>query len=154
MAFKLFAVTVILSSVILRTVKSNGHHAHSFQHFHGPVIGENQEVTWKDKHGHHHHDYVAHPHYEFSYGVEDHHTGDYHGQKEHRDAFNCAAGPIKKKIERGRIEEETKKIKKKKIKKRKKRRKEKRNKKRKRKRNSRAERKAELMVGYVLSRED
>ncbi|XP_046836714.1 cuticle protein 7-like isoform X2 [Vespa crabro] len=85
MAFKLFAVTVILSSVILRTVKSNGHHAHSFQHFHGPVIGENQEVTWKDKHGHIHHDYVAHPHYEFSYGVEDHHTGDYHGQKEHRD---------------------------------------------------------------------
>ncbi|KAF7380815.1 cuticle protein 7-like [Vespula maculifrons] len=86
MAFeKLLAITVIVSTVILRTVKSDGHHAHSFQHFHGPVIGENQEVTWKDKHGHHHHDYVAHPHYEFSYGVEDHHTGDYHGQKEHRD---------------------------------------------------------------------
>nr|XP_050867385.1 cuticle protein 7-like isoform X1 [Vespula vulgaris] len=82
---RLLAITVIVSTVILRTVKSDGHHAHSFQHFHGPVIGENQEVTWKDKHGHHHHDYVAHPHYEFSYGVEDHHTGDYHGQKEHRD---------------------------------------------------------------------
>lgn len=38
-----------------------------------------------DKHGHHHIDYVARPKYEFAYGVEDHHTGDYHGQKEHRD---------------------------------------------------------------------
>lgn len=62
-----------------------GSHAHSFQHFHGPVIGDAQEVSWKDKHGHQHHDYVAQPHYDFSYGVEDHHTGDYHGQKEQRD---------------------------------------------------------------------
>lgn len=30
-------------------------------------------------------DYVAHPKYEFSYGVEDHRTGDFHGQKERRD---------------------------------------------------------------------
>ncbi|XP_043288668.1 cuticle protein 19-like [Venturia canescens] len=61
------------------------HHAHSFQHFHGPVSGHHQEVTWKDKHGHHHHDYKAHPDYKFHYGVEDHHTKDFHGQKEHRD---------------------------------------------------------------------
>lgn len=30
-------------------------------------------------------DYVAHPKYEFAYGIEDHHTGDFHGQKEVRD---------------------------------------------------------------------
>ncbi|XP_043500830.1 cuticle protein 7-like [Polistes fuscatus] len=82
-AFKLLGIILILCTVIPRNAKSAGH-AHSFQHFHGPVIGDSHEVTWKDKHGHHDHDYVAHPHYEFSYGVEDHHTGDYHGQKEHR----------------------------------------------------------------------
>ncbi|XP_034951321.1 cuticle protein 7-like [Chelonus insularis] len=79
----------LLISVFLLTfgiiyIKADGH-AHSFQHNHGPVIGDHQEVTWTDKHGHHHHDYVAHPHYEYAYGVKDDHTGDYHGQKEHRD---------------------------------------------------------------------
>lgn len=63
-------------------------HAHSFAHFHGPVEGHHHEISLHDKHGHHHVDYVAHPKYEFSYGVEDHHTGDYHGQKEHRDGKN------------------------------------------------------------------
>lgn len=61
------------------------HHAHSFSHFHGPVVGPHHEISHHDKHGHHHIDYVAHPKYEFSYGVEDHHTGDFHGQKEYRD---------------------------------------------------------------------
>lgn len=61
------------------------YHAHSFQHYHGPVEGPHHQITWSDKHGHHYHDYVAHPSYKFSYGVEDHHTKDYHGQKEHRD---------------------------------------------------------------------
>ncbi|KAL7298980.1 hypothetical protein TKK_0008078 [Trichogramma kaykai] len=61
-------------------------HAHSFAHFHGPVEGHHHEITIPDKHGHHHTvDYVAHPKYKFAYGVEDHHTGDFHGQKEHRD---------------------------------------------------------------------
>jgi hypothetical protein len=59
--------------------------AHSFQHFHGPVDGDDKEVTWVDKHGKHHQDYAAPAHYEFAYGVQDRHTGDYHGQKEHRD---------------------------------------------------------------------
>ncbi|XP_031364602.1 adult-specific cuticular protein ACP-22-like, partial [Apis dorsata] len=63
-----------------------GHgHAHSFHHFSGPVVGHHEEITWKDKHGHLHHDYRAHPKYKFAYGVEDKHTKDYHGQKEHRD---------------------------------------------------------------------
>nr|XP_012152398.1 PREDICTED: LOW QUALITY PROTEIN: pro-resilin-like [Megachile rotundata] len=78
-------VSILLLSILFDSKVSGNGHAHSFQHFHGPVTGEGQEVSWKDKHGHHDHDYVAHPHYEFSYGVEDHHTGDYHGQKEHRD---------------------------------------------------------------------
>ncbi|XP_012227040.1 adult-specific cuticular protein ACP-22-like [Linepithema humile] len=73
-----------LSTLLLINATPDGH-AHSFQHFHGPVAGKEREVTWDDDHGHHHEDYVAHPHYAFSYGVEDHHTGDYHGQKEHRD---------------------------------------------------------------------
>ncbi|KAK2585685.1 hypothetical protein KPH14_010300 [Odynerus spinipes] len=91
MAFKLLAIALIVSSAMLKSARSDGHgNAHSFQHFHGPVVGENQEVTWKDKHGHQHSDYVAHPQYEFSYGVEDHHTGDYHGQKEHRDGKEVA----------------------------------------------------------------
>lgn len=60
-------------------------HAHSFAHFHGPVEGPGHEIVVHNKHGHHQVDYVAHPKYEFAYGVEDHHTGDYHGQKEHRD---------------------------------------------------------------------
>lgn len=60
-------------------------HAHSFAHFHGPVEGPGHEVVVHDKHGHRQVDYVAHPKYEFAYGVEDHHTGDYHGHKEHRD---------------------------------------------------------------------
>ncbi|XP_017756838.1 PREDICTED: cuticle protein 7-like [Eufriesea mexicana] len=84
MAFKFIASILVLSVLFEWKVEANGH-AHSFQHFHGPVVGHAREVTWDDKHGHHDHDYVAHPHYEFSYGVEDHHTGDYHGQKEHRD---------------------------------------------------------------------
>lgn len=60
------------------------HHAHSYANFHGPVHGPDHEVSVHSKHGHHV-DYVAHPKYEFHYGVEDHHTGDFHGQKEHRD---------------------------------------------------------------------
>lgn len=80
----------VLSSVVLALVAFQSGlagHAHSFAHFHGPVEGPGHEVTVHDKHqhGHHHVDYVAHPKYDFSYGVEDHHTGDYHGQKEHRD---------------------------------------------------------------------
>ncbi|XP_046486390.1 cuticle protein-like [Neodiprion pinetum] len=75
-------------------------HATSFTHFHGPVEGPVYEVKVPhvpehDEHAHlhgqHHQDhgytldYVAQPKYEFSYGVEDHHTGDIHGQKESRD---------------------------------------------------------------------
>ncbi|CAG4977158.1 unnamed protein product [Colias eurytheme] len=53
--------------------------AHSSQHFikhdgHPEVV-----------HGHHgHHDYHTHPHYEFDYKVEDHHTGDMKHQHEDR----------------------------------------------------------------------
>lgn len=83
--------------------------ASSFMHFHGPVEGPEFEVKvpyvvhHTSEHGHLHGeeghdrddehdlehgytvDYVAHPKYQFSYGVEDHHTGDFHGQKETRD---------------------------------------------------------------------
>ncbi|XP_068085634.1 uncharacterized protein [Anabrus simplex] len=38
--------------------------------------------------GHGYIDYVAHPRYEFAYGVTDHHTGDKHGQKESRDGHH------------------------------------------------------------------
>ncbi|XP_043288059.1 histidine-rich glycoprotein-like [Venturia canescens] len=87
--------------------------ASSFMHFHGPVEGpefevkvpyiiphssehnhlvhgeghESTEEAGSDHDFHHGYtlDYVAHPKYKFSYGVEDHHTGDFHGQKETRD---------------------------------------------------------------------
>ncbi|KAK0081494.1 hypothetical protein PV326_007650 [Microctonus aethiopoides] len=82
--------------------------ASSYMHFHGPVEGPefevkvpyviahhtehnhligNHEDHEQDEHITHGYtlDYVAHPKYEFSYGVEDHHTGDFHGQKEVRD---------------------------------------------------------------------
>lgn len=48
-------------------------------------MGHHDEITWKDKHGDHYHDYRAHPKYKFSYGVVDHHTKDHHDQSEHRD---------------------------------------------------------------------
>ncbi|XP_018051045.1 PREDICTED: uncharacterized protein LOC108688981 [Atta colombica] len=73
----------MFSSLLLIDAKPEGH-AHSFQHFLGPVTGTEHEVSWNDDNGSHE-DYVAQPHYAFSYGVEDYHTGDYHGQKEHRD---------------------------------------------------------------------
>ncbi|XP_012286957.1 cuticle protein 7 [Orussus abietinus] len=75
---------LVVVAVMAKSITAE-HHAHSFQHFHGPVEGHHQEVSWVDKHGHHHHDYVAKPHYKFSYGVEDHHTKDMHGHKEHHD---------------------------------------------------------------------
>ncbi|XP_066585100.1 cuticle protein 7-like [Prorops nasuta] len=84
MAFKEFSLLLVLLFSWMKGSKAEGH-AHSFQHFEGPVIGEAEKITWTDKHGHEDYDYVAHPHYEFAYGIEDHHTGDYHGQKEHRD---------------------------------------------------------------------
>ncbi|XP_015601017.1 cuticle protein 19-like [Cephus cinctus] len=87
MAFKLVAVLFLIGA-IARSGMS--HKAYSYQHHHGPVVGPAHEVQFVDKHGHHHVDYVAHPHYEFAYGVEDHHTGDFHGQKEHRDGKNVA----------------------------------------------------------------
>ncbi|XP_077271041.1 uncharacterized protein LOC143902207 [Temnothorax americanus] len=77
-------VLLVLSTLLLIDAKPEGH-AHSFANFHGPVTGHVHEVTWDDDDGHYHEDYVAHPHYAFSYGVKDPHTGDYHGQKEHRD---------------------------------------------------------------------
>lgn len=75
--------TLLILGVLAKSAIA--HKAHSFQHYHGPVEGEGVEVVWKDKHGHEHVDYKAHPKYEFAYGVEDHHTKDFHGQKEHRD---------------------------------------------------------------------
>ncbi|XP_017880978.1 cuticle protein 7-like [Ceratina calcarata] len=84
--FTVFALVAIAFTAARPKPSHEGHgHAHSFHHFHGPVEGHHQEITWKDKHGHHHHDYVAHPKYKFAYGVDDKHTKDYHGQKEHRD---------------------------------------------------------------------
>lgn len=89
---------VILTVVALGRIEQGaaGHHAHSFAHFYGPVEGPGHEVVTHDKHGHHNVDYVAHPKYEFAYGVEDHHTGDYHSQKEHRNGNNCFKGCITK----------------------------------------------------------
>lgn len=78
-------LSVLAFSILLPADAKPDGYAHSFQHFHGPVMGDEHEVTWMDSHGDHHEDYVARPRYTFSYGVEDHHTGDYHGQKEQRD---------------------------------------------------------------------
>nr|QGT33386.1 cuticular protein 33 [Microplitis mediator] len=78
-------VLLVAVSVLVGFQEVTAGHAHSFAHFHGPVEGPGHEVTVHDKHGHHHVDYVAHPKYKFAYGVQDHHTGDYHGHKEHRD---------------------------------------------------------------------
>lgn len=88
-------------------LESHDHHhvsvASSYMHFQGPVQGPEYEVKVPhvpvDHHGEHNYlthyehrphdgytvDYVAKPKYEFSYGVEDHHTGDFHGQKESSD---------------------------------------------------------------------
>ncbi|KAL0131480.1 hypothetical protein PUN28_002779 [Cardiocondyla obscurior] len=84
MTSEIIPFILILSVVLLIDAEPEGH-AHSFQHFHGPVMGDEHEVNWGDDDDHHHEDYVGQPHYAFSYGVEDHHTGDYHGQKEYMD---------------------------------------------------------------------
>ncbi|EZA57093.1 hypothetical protein DMN91_007605 [Ooceraea biroi] len=81
-------VPLLAVSALVAVQSGLAGHAHSFAHFHGPVEGPGHEAVVHDKHGHHQVDYVAHPKYEFAYGVEDHHTGDYHGQKEHRDGKN------------------------------------------------------------------
>lgn len=78
-------VMLVAGSLAVMSCKAAPHKAHSFQHFHGPVEGDGVKETWKDEHGHEDVDYKAHPKYEFSYGVKDHHTKDFHGQKEHRD---------------------------------------------------------------------
>ncbi|KYN38549.1 Cuticle protein 19 [Trachymyrmex septentrionalis] len=79
-------LALLLAVLALAAIQSGiAGHAHSFAHFHGPVVGPGHELIVHDKHGHHHVDYIAHPKYKFAYGVEDHHTSDYHGQKEHRD---------------------------------------------------------------------
>ncbi|XP_044011215.1 uncharacterized protein LOC122854533 [Aphidius gifuensis] len=83
-------VMLVVGSLAVVWCKAAPHKAHSFQHFHGPVEGDGVEETWKDKHGHEDVDYKAHPKYEFSYGVKDHHTKDFHGQKEHRDGKDVA----------------------------------------------------------------
>ncbi|XP_015439483.1 PREDICTED: adult-specific cuticular protein ACP-20-like [Dufourea novaeangliae] len=88
MAIRAALISAVL--VVAAVQSGSAGHAHSFAHFHGPVEGPGQEVSIHGKHGHHHIDYVAHPKYEFSYGVDDHHTGDHHGQKEHRDGKNVA----------------------------------------------------------------
>ncbi|CAK9806566.1 Cuticle protein 8 [Anthophora plagiata] len=82
----------------------HGSIASSYLQFHGPVEGPAYRVkvpydhkdTTNDLHGQEHDngdsfDYVAHPKYEFSYGVEDHETGDFHAQKETRDG-NSVSG--------------------------------------------------------------
>lgn len=88
-------VPLLAVSALVAVQSGLAGHAHSFAHFHGPVEGPGHEVVVHDKHGHQQVDYVAHPKYEFAYGVEDHHTGDYHGQKEHRDGKpNSSAGQV------------------------------------------------------------
>ncbi|XP_076283258.1 uncharacterized protein LOC143210355 [Lasioglossum baleicum] len=74
--------------------------ASSYVQFHGPVEGPEYQVKVPQQHddGNHLHgqghdytvDYVAHPKYEFSYAVEDHHTGDFHTQKESRDGSSVS----------------------------------------------------------------
>ncbi|XP_018363968.1 PREDICTED: larval cuticle protein A3A-like [Trachymyrmex cornetzi] len=83
MTSELVLFASMFSTLLLIDAKPEGY-AHSFQHFLGPVTGTEHEVSWNDDDGFHE-DYVAQPHYAFSYGIEDYHTGDYHGQKEHRD---------------------------------------------------------------------
>lgn len=85
MIFQPSKISLILVLVLIIVAASSADHkAHSYQHFHGPVTGHHQKVTWVDKHGHHHWDYVSEPSYKFSYDVHDHHTKDMHEHKEHR----------------------------------------------------------------------
>ncbi|XP_046742263.1 cuticle protein 19-like [Diprion similis] len=86
----ILVAAVAIIGTLMSVDDASCHKAHSHQHFHGPVVGPHHEVSWKGKHGHHHVDYVAHPKYDFGYGVEDHHTKDFHSQKEHRDGKNVA----------------------------------------------------------------
>ncbi|XP_039304800.1 uncharacterized protein LOC105194937 [Solenopsis invicta] len=118
MTFKVTVALTIGLALVDRSIAglipldSHDHHhvslASSYMHFQGPVTGPEYEVKVPhvpvDHHGehnyltHHEHrphdgytvDYVGKPKYEFSYGVEDHHTGDFHGQKESSDGHSVS----------------------------------------------------------------
>ncbi|XP_058797080.1 cuticle protein 21-like [Phymastichus coffea] len=90
---------------LLATLGDQHHYQHqvasSFMHFHGPIEGPEYEIKVLEHHhednhllhnheNHYTHDYMAHPKYQFSYGVEDHHTGDFHSQKETRDGHSVS----------------------------------------------------------------
>ncbi|XP_015173607.1 PREDICTED: uncharacterized protein LOC107064924 [Polistes dominula] len=82
--------------------------ATSYIHFHGPVESPEYEVkvpyvVLKNEHnylshGQNHHlenqgyaiDYIAHPNYQFAYGVKDYQTGDFHEQKESRNGHSVS----------------------------------------------------------------
>ncbi|CAG4977169.1 unnamed protein product [Colias eurytheme] len=79
----MYSKVICFTTLLAVAAAQYGHgygEAHSSQHFikhdgHPEVV-----------HGHHgHHDYHTHPHYQFDYKVEDHHTGDIKSQHEDRD---------------------------------------------------------------------
>ncbi|XP_034172732.2 uncharacterized protein LOC117600853 [Osmia lignaria lignaria] len=86
------------------TLGQQGPLASSYVQFHGPVEGPEfaVKVPYMVHHGDSNHlhgqeqqngytfDYVAHPKYEFSYGVEDEQSGDFHSQKESRDGSSVS----------------------------------------------------------------
>ncbi|XP_067012056.2 adult-specific cuticular protein ACP-20-like, partial [Anabrus simplex] len=88
-------LTLVVATVAVWQQVSAGGHARSFVHQSGPVVGPAHAVSVDGGHGGHggygghgEHgaiDYVAHPKYDFEYGVVDHHTGDSKAQKESRD---------------------------------------------------------------------
>ncbi|TKX27832.1 cuticular protein RR-2 [Spodoptera litura] len=77
----------VLCIVTVVAVAVSAEYGHSSQHIHRHD-GHHQVVEFKDKHGHHHVDYYAHPKYEFAYKVDDKHTGDHKEQHEHRDGHD------------------------------------------------------------------
>ncbi|XP_067004335.1 cuticle protein 19-like [Anabrus simplex] len=91
LAFLVLSATLVIA-VSGQYGHQSGGHAESYIHFTGPVKGHAQPIhaVVKDKHGHEEHivDYVAPPHYEFKYGVVDHHTGDIHNQQEYHDGHH------------------------------------------------------------------
>ncbi|KAJ8732889.1 hypothetical protein PYW07_015488 [Mythimna separata] len=74
-------VVCVLTVCAVVTVLAEEGHSSQYIHKHDD---HHTKVEFKDKHGHHDHDYYTPPKYEFEYKIKNPHTGDHKSQHEQR----------------------------------------------------------------------
>lgn len=83
--FQRSLAVLALTSVVLCGEYDHHQIGYSYSKFSGPVSGPDHKIDVHDKHGHPSYDYVAHPSYNFEYGVEDPKSHVSQKRQEHRD---------------------------------------------------------------------